>query len=203
MNESNINDIPKAPGNYWILSNEPIVHSFNPDFDKRPKNLKIKEQEFKIIYNGQADNIKNRIKAHLYRPDSKGIGDLSGISIDITSKIPLSHNKCLYHKLPGKKKKMPYYESEKRQIQFKDIKHLYSEDDVEHVRNCRNNVTEESVIYFKNGIDIREKKHKKYTWLVIYYDMNKAIYHPFSDIIEQEWRKLNGSPILCSYKCGR
>ena len=41
--------------------------------------------------------------------------------IYITSKNPLSHNKCLYHKLPGKKKKMPYYESEKRQIQFKDI----------------------------------------------------------------------------------
>jgi hypothetical protein len=271
MDESNINDIPKAPGNYWVATDEGIAHSLNPDFDKRPKPIKIKGRKLKIIYNGQAENLRDRIKAHLYRQDSKGIGDRSGISVDITDKYTESHNKCLYQKsftdytkaatiddlsaftvkklkdilksknlhisgsktvlmervwkilhpdqVPNnvnkireykkeskkknKKKKLPYYEPEKRPIQYKDIKFISSEDDSENVIKYMNNVTEESEIYFKNGIDIREKKHKKYTWLVVYYDMNKAIYHPVSDLIEQKWRKLNGCPILCSYKCGR
>jgi len=262
MNEKNLNSIPNLPGNYWILTTEPIKHSLNPDFNHRPNKLLHNGTEYYIIYNGQGDTIRTRINAHLYRPKTKGLGDMSGISIDITNKYKqgenISHNKNVYS--PGKpyrglmdlKKKdldvlckkrnikdkknkkqlveildglcdesveeealsiissnynstvkLPYIESEKRQMKFEDTIMFYGEDDLEEVIDYCKDINKESTVYFKNGIDISEKKHSKYSWLVIYYDMNKEIYHPFSDVIEQEWRRNNGSPILCSYKCGR
>lgn len=203
MDKDNLNQIPNLPGNYWIATDEPISHSFNPGFNHRPKKLEYNGKELTIIYNGQGDTIRTRINAHLYRPKTQGLNDMSGISIDITDKYiqgtKISHNKCLL----GKRKKIPYCESHKRRINYSDIKSLFSDDDLPNVKEYCAQLTEESTIYFKNGIDITEDKHNKYTWLVIYYDMNKFIYHPFSDIIEQEWRRINGSPILCSYKCGR
>ena len=36
INGNNINEIPNLPGNYWILTNEPIKHSFNPHHTNRP-----------------------------------------------------------------------------------------------------------------------------------------------------------------------
>ena len=208
MNKDNLDEIPNLPGNYWIATNEPILHSLNPDFDNRPKKIKYKENYLNIIYNGQGDTIRTRIKAHLYRPNNKGLSDMSGISVDITELYKqgtkISHNKCLWYKKNSKKgKKLPYYELKKKFITYDDIKNMYSEDDTDKLKDYYKILDKTSTIYFKNGIDINEKKHKKYIWLVIYYDMNKFIYHPFSDIIEQEWRKNNGSPILCSYKCGR
>ena len=56
---------------------------------------------------------------------------------------------------------------------------------------------------FKNGISILDKQHKDFLWLVIYYPMNKSIYHPLSDYIETQWRIYNGTPILNSYHSGR
>jgi len=208
MDKDNLREIPNLPGNYWIATNEPILHSLNPDFNHRPKKIEYKGNELNIIYNGQGDTIQTRINSHLYRPKTKGLSDMSGISIDITDLYEqgthISHNKCLYmKKSSGKGKKLPYYETLKRNINYNDIKEVYSEDDLDNIKEYCKNLNEESTIYLKNGININEDKHKKYIWLVIYYDMNKLIYHPFSDIIEQKWRKINGSPILCSYKCGR
>ena len=208
MGEDNLKKIPNRPGNYWILTNEPIIHSLNPDFNHRPKKIEYNGQELNVIYNGQGDTIRTRINAHLYRPKTKGLSDMSGISVDITNlyeqSTPISHNKCLYMKKnSGKGKKLPYHENLKRSINYIDVKEICSDDDLDDVKNYCKKLDEDSTIYFKNGIDVNEEKHKKYIWLVIYYDMNKVIYHPFSDIIEQEWRRINGSPILCSYKCGR
>tara|TARA_B100001094_G_scaffold278633_1_gene288293 strand:+ start:511 stop:1299 length:789 start_codon:yes stop_codon:yes gene_type:complete len=208
MNTDNLTEIPNRPGNYWIATDEPILHSLNPDFNHRPNKLEYRGKELNIIYNGQGDTIRTRINAHLYRQKKKGLGDMSGISVDITNLYKqgteISHNKCLFKKKDsGKGKKLPYHENLKRSINFNDVKEIYSDDDLDVVKEYCEKLDEDSTIYFKNGIDINEDKHKKYTWLVIYYDMNKVIYHPFSDIIEQEWRRINGSPILCSYKCGR
>ena len=209
MNGDNLKDIPNLPGNYWIATNEPILHSLNPDFDNRPKKIEYDGEELNIIYNGQGEKIRGRIKELLYRPKTKGLSDMSGISIDVTDHYvqgtKISHNKCLYKKknTSTKGKKLPKYEFKRRTIEYGDIKEIYSDDDLENVKEYCKELNEDSTVYFKNGIDINEEKHKKYTWFVIYYDMNKHIYHPFSDIIEQEWRGKNGSPILCSYKCGR
>jgi hypothetical protein len=129
---------------------------------------------------------------------------MSGISIDISTLYKqgtkISHNKCLYTK-DGKK--TPYYESKKQKIKYNDISNFITNDDLDTVTDYCKELNEHSIIYFKNGINIAEKKHQKYSWIVIYYDMSKFIYHPFSDIIEQKWREHNGQPILCSYKCGR
>jgi len=204
MNDKNLNKIPNLPGNYWILTDEPIKHSLNPDFNHRPSKVIHDGIEYNIIYNGQGDTIRTRINAHLYRPKTKGLGDMSGISIDITDKYQqgtkISHNKCLFTQ-GGKK--IPYHECKQQQIEYDDLRDFYGDDDLEEVKEYCKDINEESTIYFKNGIDITEEKHRKYSWLVVYYDMNKLIYHPFSDVIEQEWRRINGSPILCSYKCGR
>ena len=212
MNETNLTMIPNLPGNYWILTDEPINHSFNPDFNHRPQKISHNGIDYTVIYNGQGDTIRSRIQAHLYRPKTKGLSDMSGISIDITDKYKqgtiISHNKCLYTPTTktqkGKKeKKIPYHEYAKKPIDFDDIQNQWGHHDLDEVKDYCKNITKESTIYFKNGIDISEQKHKKYSWLVVYYDMNESLYHPFSDIIEQEWRKIYGSPILCSYKCGR
>ena len=205
MDKDNLKKLPKLPGNYWICTDEPIFHCFN--LKKRPKKLEYNGRLFEVVYNGQADNIQNRIEKHLYREETK-LGGMSGISIDITpfykQGTKLSHNKLLYTtKKEGEKKKLPYYEKYKRPINYNDIKKLHSDDNSDDVKEYLKNMNEESTVYFKNGININEDKHKKYKWLVIFYDMNKKIYHPISDIIEKTWRSENGIPKLCSYTAGR
>ena len=103
QDEKDFKKIPKSPGNYWILTNKPISHSFNPNFNHRPSSLKIKENELSVIYNGQGENLQNRIKQHLLRKKG-GINDLSGISIDIIEKNEKfkSHNKY-FHTTQNKK----------------------------------------------------------------------------------------------------
>ena len=53
------------------------------------------------------DEILTRINAHLYRLQTKGLSDMSGISVDITNHYiqgtKISHNKCLWEKIILKK----------------------------------------------------------------------------------------------------
>lgn len=188
-NESDFKSIPKSSGNYWILTNKPICHSFNNKFHHRPKPCYIENNSLSVIYNGQSDNLQTRIKQHLLRKNPKGINDLSGISIEIYKgdKQFKSHNKYLYTEKNNKK---PYYEKEQRSIDWNDIINHY-------------NIKEKKDYIFKNGISVIDEEHKNFIWLVIYYPMNKFIYHPLSDYIERQWRIHNGMPILNSYSSGR
>ena len=188
-NESDFQNIPKSSGNYWILTNKPICHSFNNKFNHRPKPCCIENSSLSVIYNGQSDNLQIRMKQHLLRKNPKGINDLSGISIEIYKgeKQFKSHNKYLYTEKNNKK---PYNEKEQRIIEWNDIINHY-------------NRKEKKDYIFKNGISVMDKEHRDFIWLVIYYPMNKSIYHPLSDYIERQWRINNGMPILNSYSSGR
>ena len=55
-------------------------------------------------------------------------------------------------------------------------------------------------IFFKNGINVEDEKHCKYEWRFYYIPI---LNHSIRDFIEVEWRKLYGTPVLCSYSEGR
>lgn len=55
-------------------------------------------------------------------------------------------------------------------------------------------------IYFKNGINITDEKHKKQIWIFAFIPISNNI---LRNHIEIEWRAKNGIPILCSYTSGR
>jgi len=201
INENNFINLPKTPGNYWILTNEPIKHSFNPHFNDRPKPFLYNKINYNIIYNGIAQNIQSRIISHLNRIEPKGSGDMSGISLDILHRKYKSHNKLLWKSQKNAKK--PYYEEKKKPVEYDDLSDFYSQEDTEDVKNFCKTISVDTNVYFKNGIDIKENKHSKYSWIVIYYDMNDYTYTRIGHIIESEWRKNNGYPMLGSYKSGR
>jgi hypothetical protein len=188
--------ITNKPGLYWITTNEPINHCLNSGVNC----LKNINNDTKIIYNGSSCNIRSRIKEHLYRSDEKcGEGTQSGISIDILNKNfddnkKISHIKCLW----DKNKKTPKYfkEGKIKKINNKNdiINDIYfSKEEINIIKN-------KNVIYFKNGINIFDDKHKNFNWIVYYLEIDN---HNIRDYIEIEWRKKYGIPQLCSYISGR
>ena len=200
-----LTQIPNKPGNYWILTTEPVKHSLNSDFNHRPEPIEIKGVKYYIIYNGQSDNIPARIKQHCFNDKIKQ-GDMSGISIDIfpnNNNSDLKHNKTIYKINANNRTKIPFIEHEQRVMTYSDIPNLWCDNDEQRVIDYCNSLTPESIVCFKNGINIEENKHSQHNWIVVYYDMDLDIYHPISDVIEQRWRVNFGQPILCSYKSGR
>jgi len=188
--------IPKDPGCYWILTDAPIKHCLNSAENLINNN----DTSLKIIYNGVSSNLRERSKEHLFRTDEKGKGgSMSGISVDIIidNNNIKNHIKLLYS--DEKKLKLPKicinntFTCIKEKNNICDTLYL-SEEEKEYINNTDIN------IYFKNGIDIRQDKHKKYKWLFVYMIIKN---HSIRDYIEITWRKRYGIPILCSYSQGR
>lgn len=190
------NSISNKPGLYWITSNEPINHCLNSGLYC----LTNINDDSKIIYNGSSGDIRSRIKEHLYRIDEKGgEGSQSGISIDILNKNfddnkKISHIKCLY----GENKKTPKYFKEGKIKKINNKNDIIN--DIYFSKEEINIIKSKDVIYFKNGINIFDNKHKKFNWVVYYLEIDN---HNIRDYIEIEWRKKYGVPQLCSYISGR
>jgi hypothetical protein len=202
---TNIEDmkkIPKMSGCYWIITNAPIKHCFNKG-NKTPE--PILENHY-ILYNGVANSLQNRAEEHLLRhAENSGFGTISGISVDIICKnIKGSHAKCVWsnkkkklpkilHILPNKTTKNTYKSiSNKKDI----IENLYlSPSEKEYISNQNH-----EEIYFKNGINISNDKHKSYKWIFGYLEESNNVLRTY---IETQWRIHYGIPILCSYSCGR
>lgn len=189
------NALTNKSGIYWIVSNAPINHCFNSGVRCPNKNT----EDMRIIYNGSAINIRKRIKEHLLRSDEKcGSGSQSGISIDILldtmDNDKISHIKCLW----GNKKKIP------KICKNNEIINIIDKDELTEIlyltKKEKNYIKKTKTIYFKNGINILSNKHKKYSWIVYFLEINN---HNIRDYIEIEWRKKYGVPILCSYTSGR
>jgi hypothetical protein len=185
---TDIKSLPVTQGNYWIATNECIEHSFHPGTTHPfPKKLR---NGLQVVYNGIASDIQSRIKQHLCRQTSKG---MSGISLDLLleADATLSHTKLAFHPTRGgihsadgklqhssQLCSLPFSAKEKRWLH----------------RN------KDSAVYFKNGIDVADYKHRKHQWRVYYVECpNKFV----NDIVEKQWRRANGLPRLCTYSEAR
>ncbi len=159
--------IPKGKGVYFIATNEHVVHTFH-----RHSLPVVLEDGYEIIYNGTAQDLRDRAKKHLLRTVSKG---MSGMSIDILMNEDVeSHTKCCY--APSNKKKTPYIA--KNQIQcLDDVMSLsLSEDEKSFIANNKN-----KTIYFRSGINVFDGKHLAYTYKFYYREIQS---HCVRDIVE-------------------
>ncbi len=179
--------IPKSKGGvYFIVTNESVNHTFH-----RHSLPQVLEDGFDIIYNGTAQDLRDRAKKHLLRMVSKG---MSGISVDILMDEDVeSHTKCCY--APNNKKKTPYIATKAIKC-IDDVKKLaLSEVERSFITSNTN-----STIYFRNGINAFDSKHLPYTFKFYFQEIDS---HCVRDIIETTWRKKNGVPKLCTYTEGR
>ena len=187
--------IPEEGGCYWIWTNESVFHQFH----KKPIPKKIFNGE--IIYNGIAkDNICLRIKHHLLGELNAG---WSGVSMDLYPGESESHKKKAYSL--KHRTKVPYIiNTDKKSlsdnlIPIRSIElllNLYlSKKEKEYIQN---NTKKE--LYFRNGINIFENKHKRFKFKVFYI---VGLSTQYLDYIEKKWRKKYNSPKLCSYSSGR
>ncbi len=191
-NEKAFLQIPKKGGCYWIWTNEPVLHQFHKN--QIPKIIYNGE----IIYNGIAkDNVCLRIKHHL-------LGELhagwSGISMDLYPGISKSHRKKAYSS--KRRSKVPYINKKNKNVDLIPIKakkllfNLFlSKKEKEYIQN-----NTQRQYFFRNGINILEKKHKRYKYKVYYIVGLSTLYLEY---IEKKWRKEYGLPKLCSYSSGR
>ena len=176
--------IPERGGCYWIWTNEPVNHRLH----KNPTSKKIKNGE--IIYNGIAkDNVKLRIKHHLSGEIDAG---WSGISLDIYPKSSESHRKKAMSLNKGK---VPYvdcvFKNDTNSYSCKPVRtkkdllsHLFlSDTEKKYIKNSN-----ASEIFFRNGIDIFERKHKKFKFVVYFITGLEPL---FLEYIEKKWRKRN------------
>lgn len=190
-----IEHIPKKiQGTYWICTNEPITHCLHKGVNI-PKKL---ENNFQIVYSGSSCDLRDRAKQHLLRI-SGVYGTMSGISVDILQQAPTnksSHAKCLW--TPAKNKKLPKIlkiDQYVKPVDKEDILNsMYlSAEEQSYVSNTND-------IFFKNGINVEDEKHRPYKWIFYY---TQIMNHSIRDFIEIKWRKLYGIPVLCSYSEGR
>jgi hypothetical protein len=192
--EEDLASIPNTPGNYWILTNEPVNHCLHAG-KKCPKML---PSGLSVIYNGVSGTLQSRAKEHLLREDSKGgFGAQSGISLDLMKEIPAkkaSHAKCIW----AENKKMPkvlikgVYKKPLTKTEVIDAVNL----SVEEKEIARN----KDELYFKNGINVKDVKHTAYKWIFVFVPISV---HSIRDYVENEWRNIHGVPVLCSYTSGR
>jgi hypothetical protein len=187
--------IPESGGCYWIWTNEPVNHRLH----KNPTPKKIKGGE--VIYNGIAkDNVRLRIKHHLSGEIDAG---WSGISLDIYPERSKSHRK----KVMATKGKVPYIDCVLKKnnansytlnpIRTKDLlSHLFLSDTEK--KYIKNSNTKD--FFFRNGINIFEKKHKNFKFVVYFITGFNWL---FLEYIEKKWREKYGLPKLCSYFSGR
>jgi hypothetical protein len=180
--------LPKNRGNYFIVTNKPIIHSFhNKNF---PKVIDIisYSSSFNIIYNGISNNICNRIKQHLLR---KNITNTSGLSIDLITDFYIdSYSKKLLSN--NSLDKTPFVGNEKVCVENVNLLN-FSKEESFMINDFISHRLDK--VYFKNGIDITCDKHNKYDWFVFYLEVSDKYLNSY---IEQKWRDLNGMPKLCS-----
>ncbi len=195
--EADFEKIPKSGGCYWIWTNEPANHRFHKNLI--PKKIKNGE----IIYNGIAkDNVRLRIKHHLL--NVKEDARWSGISLDIYQSESQSHRKKAMSLNKGK---VPYvdcvFENGTNSYSCKPVRtkkdllsHLFlSDTEKKYIKNSN-----ASEIFFRNCIDIFERKHKKFKFVVYFITGLEPL---FLEYIEKKWREKYGLPKLCSYSSGR
>jgi hypothetical protein len=185
--QSEFDRIPQSGGCYWLWTNEPVRHRLHR------KRIPERFDNGEVIYNGIAkDNVCQRIKHHL-------IGELeagwSGISIDIYPGDARSHKK----KACSASGKVPYLDRD----HFPPVrsKELLGELNLSERERDFINASRQEIFYFRNGIDIREQKHRTSSFRAYY-----IITQPetlYLDFIEKKWRKEYGLPKLCSYASGR
>lgn len=200
--EEDILKIGDGGGCYWIWTNEPVTHFFH----KNPIPSSVDNGE--IIYNGIAkDDVKGRIKHHLL-----SISDArwSGISLDIYFLDTVSHRKKVF----AKKGKVPYVQKETEVLKSEGLNkgdkvtRLVPLRNIEDISKLNLSPEEQShiskldykEIYFRNGIDVQEKKHAEFEFRVYYIVGLKSLY---LDFVEKQWRNKYGTPKLCSYSSGR
>jgi len=177
------NKIPKGGGCYWIWTNEPILHSLHKD--PLPKRF----SGGIIIYNGVAkDDVRGRIKHHLYGDPNAG---WSGISIDIALRKFKSHNK----KAAAKSGKVALIGGIKIKTKESLLKINLSKEEKNYIKKNK------LPFYFRNGIRVSDKKHKKYLYKVYFIIGLKSA--GYLELIEKKWREKHGLPQLCTYKSGR
>ena len=195
---SDFNKIPATGGCYWIWTNEPVKHRFHRN--RIPDRIKNGE----VIYNGIAkDNVQGRVKHHLLGQIEAG---WSGISLDIYPGEARSHKKKIWSRRPNTK--VPYldlflskahrktpYECEPLRNKDSIFKLFLSNQEKKFVRS-----SDLSTYYFRNGINIFDKKHKKYTFIVYFIVGLESLYLEY---LEKRWRERFGLPRLCSYSSGR
>lgn len=177
--------IPTTGGCYWIWTNEPVNHSFH----KHDTPRKLDKGE--IIYNGIAkDNINWRVQNHLYSKENEG---WSGISMDIFKRKSGSHRKKAMSTIS--RAKVPYvnYQPIRDKEKLLLLRLTKSERDYITSHNYSN-------YYFRNGINIFERKHIYYIYKVYFIQDLSFLY---LDYIEKKWRQDNNLPKLCSYSSGR
>lgn len=186
--ESDFDRIPDIGGCYWIWTDEDVNHRFHRH--EIPKKVNAGE----VIYNGIAkDNVRQRIKHHL-------LGDMkatwSGISLDIfLSRQSKSHRK----KVLSSAGKVPYIfiDNELRPIRERDLifKLNLSKGERDFIHKH-----ELGTYFFRNGINIFERKHRKFTFRIYFITGLEPLYLEY---IEKTWREKFGLPKLCSYSSGR
>jgi len=184
---SDFDEIPNTGGCYWIWTNERVHHRLHRR--KTPNGFNNGE----IIYNGLAkDNIQGRIKQHLLSDFDAG---WSGISIDIYTKKSPSHRK---RAMSNKDRvKVPYLADGQRINSIKLILKLnLSSDEKKFIKKNKNDE-----FFFRNGINIFEKKHKSNDFRIYY--ITNLMSLSYAEFIEKKWRERHGSPKLCSYISGR
>lgn len=199
-------EIPNEGGCYWIWTTEPVLHSLHKHSTPKPFD------GGEIIYNGIAkDNVRSRVVHHLL---GKADAGWSGISLDIYFGETGSHRK----KALSDKGKVPFIREKyiirrstkdgklKKGDEGERFKAIRNKDDFAKIflsNEERENLSEEkfSKIYFRNGININDKKHKDFEFRVYYITGLSSLY---LDFIEKKWRNDNKwLPKLCSYSSGR
>jgi len=179
--------IPPEGGCYWIWTNEPVNHKFHVGDIPEPVDGGA------IIYNGIAkDNVRARIKHHLFGAEKQG---WSGISMDIINSEPKSHaKKAMSTKTRGKVAMLV----DGTRITTKELfLKLHLSDEEKEIFRPKHH----SVIYFRNGINRTEPKHKPFGFKVYYISGLKS--KSYLEYIEKTWREKYNLPQLCSYKSGR
>jgi len=204
-NVSDLTQIPSNGGCYWIWTNEPVKHSLHKNINPKPFD------GGEIIYNGIAkDDVRKRIRNHLF-----GIIDAgwSAISLDIYSGMTVSHRK----KALSGKGKVPYIKIDSFAKRSNKKKGILKDSPIEIYKPIREKKDLLSIylsskekriistydfdtIYFRNGININDPKHKKFEFRAYYITGLESLY---LDYIEKQWRVNYGLPKLCSYSAGR
>lgn len=198
--EEDLGGVPDAPGNYWILTDEPVSHCFHAG-----KRVPAKQADgLTVVYNGVSAALRARAREHLLRPDDRGgFGTQSGLSVDVRAPSAAdagrvaSHSKCLWSEVGGRK--LPKVREEEGGT-FAPL----TRENLASLNLSREEraalALGEGPVFFKNGIDVRQPKHRGHRWVFAFAPLSD---HSLRDHIEEAWRKAHGLPALCSYASGR
>ncbi|KAJ3348141.1 hypothetical protein GGF32_006386 [Allomyces javanicus] len=188
--------IPTGPGAYWILTDEPVRHCLNSG-----KSLWSHGDGLAVVYNGGSCNLRQRARQHLLRKDHESRpGSQSGISVDLLTDESLLASKTVSHlkyAWTPDARKLP------KIVQRDSVRKVQSRDDLKDLyltSTEREYLDTHDRVFFKNGIDVGDPKHRDWTWIFAYVPIPS---HTLREYVEQTWRKVHGTPVLCTYTEGR